>query len=75
MRNKVIHTLRKAKANFVSSVIEDARGRRCGKPTYKLLDKDAKQETNTMELEISNVLVKDPAKIANVLNDYFLDCA
>ena len=75
IRNKVVQSLRRAKANFFISVIEGAKGN--GKKVWqtlnKLLGKESKHESNTSELIIDNVLVNDPAKIANSFNNYFID--
>lgn len=75
MRNKVTQSLRKAKAIFLVSVLEGAKGN--GKKVWqafnKLLDKDNKYEQSTFEVKIDNILEKVPTRIENTLL-FFQQC-
>lgn len=74
-RNKVTQTLRKAKADFFVSIIENTRGN--GKKTWqilnKLLGKHNKKEIKAIELAMDNALIRDPTIVANTFNNYFID--
>lgn len=68
-RNKAVQRMRKAKANFIVSIIESAKGN--GKKTWQILNKllgKNKQETKALELEVNNDLVKDSSMVANIFN-------
>ncbi len=73
-RNKVIQMMRKAKANFFITVMENARGdgKKLWQNINKLTRKEYRHNNNDLELIIDNKLESSPDTLASELKIFFL---
>lgn len=74
-RNKVVNKLRKAKASFFINIINEAKGNNkiIWKNINKLTGKKQNIASDNLEININNVLVRDPLAIATEMNAYFIN--
>ncbi len=74
LRNKVVKTLRKAKADFFLRIINEARGN--SKTIWNKLNYlkgDKRKDRSSLELMVNGKLTNNPADVAEALNYYFVD--
>lgn len=75
MRNKVIQTLRMAKANFFMTAIENAKGnsKLLWENINKLLGLQKQNYNKGLDLKFSGKMVSEPTTLTTKLNEYFLN--
>jgi len=74
LRNKVVKSLRKAKADFFLRIINEARGNSqtiWNRLSY--LKGDNRKDRSSLELMVNGKLTNNPADVAEALNYYFVD--
>ncbi len=74
LRNKVVKSLRKAKADFFLRIINEARGN--SKTIWNKLNYvkgDKRKDRSSLELMVNGKLTNNPADVAEALNYYFVD--
>ena len=75
LRNKSTKEMRKAKANFFISIINEAKGntKLIWTQIQKLMGSDNLRRSRQLELKDNGNLLQDPADLAKVFNEYFID--
>ncbi len=75
LRNKIVKTLRQAKAQFFVNILNETKGnsKRVWQTINKLMKKDIKSCNKCLELDFKGSIIDKPDEIADVFNNYFVD--